>query len=89
MKYEGGRMKVGRRRASAEADVSPRKRFSPPRPSGREGLMFPPEQFLNLPKDYATEMRGATIFYNFFCLPEEIGNITQLGLVGLIEIVVD
>jgi len=25
-----------------------RKKFSPPRPNGREGLMFPPEQFIKL-----------------------------------------
>jgi hypothetical protein len=66
----------------------PGKKFSPPRPSGREGLMFPPEQFLKLRDLYRTEMRGATDFYNFFYESRDISKVAECLLVELMEKVV-
>jgi hypothetical protein len=55
----GGRRET---RSLPGANVFPGKKFSPPRPNGREGLMFPPEQFLNLLKVIRHRIGGRNNF---------------------------
>jgi len=51
MNYEGQNDAEGKYGGGENQRDFGGKKFSPPRPSGREGLMFPPEQFLKLRKE--------------------------------------
>jgi len=52
----------GRRNIGGIGGGKSAKKFSPPRPSGREGLMFPPEQFIKLGKVIVQKIGGRNTF---------------------------